>query len=111
MVTGATVVPLSFLGTRVPGGSSNSLPPAGDRIAMTYGPPIPVNAEPWPRRRQDVEALSARIREAMISNIREAEAATGLRLPGPIPEAAVDDTSIEMHEQQQDKLQDRDSSD
>jgi 1-acyl-sn-glycerol-3-phosphate acyltransferase len=103
LVTGATVVPVSFLGTRVPGGASNSLPPAGDRIVITYGPPLSVESSPWPRLRPEVEALSATIREAMIANLREAEQATGLRLPGPIPEAPVDDTTISQHDQEQSK--------
>ena len=40
LVTGAPVVPVSFLGTRVPGGSDGSLPPRGTRIAMTFGEPV-----------------------------------------------------------------------
>lgn len=85
MVTGATVVPLSFLGTRAPGGSSNSIPPAGQRIVLTYGPGIPVARHPWPRRKDAVATLSEQIRQAMLANLREAEQATGLRLPGPLP--------------------------
>ena len=40
LVTGAPVVPVSFLGTRMPGGSDGSIPPAGSRIAMTFGEPV-----------------------------------------------------------------------
>lgn len=85
MATGATVVPLSFLGTRLPGGSSNSLPPAGSRIVMTYGQGISVAQHPWPRRKAAVAELSEQIRAAMIANLREAEQATGMSLPGPLP--------------------------
>lgn len=85
LATGATVVPVSFLGTRLPGAASNSLPPAGDRIVLTYGAPIPVSRHEWPRRKQTVAELSNTIRQAMIANIREAEHATGISLPGPIP--------------------------
>lgn len=85
MVTGSTVVPMSFLGTRLPGGSSNSLPPAGSRIVVSYGTGIAVAQHPWPRRKDAVAALSGEIREAMIANVREAELATGMSLPGPLP--------------------------
>lgn len=98
LVTGATIVPVSFLGTRVPGGSSNSFPPAGDRIVITFGPPMSVSPQPWPRKRPDVEALSGQVREAMIANLREAEHATGLRLPGPIAGTPVDDHTLEQQD-------------
>lgn len=85
LATGATVVPVSFLGTRLPGGSSNSLPPAGSRLVVSYGPPIQVAETGWPRRKDVVGELSETIRQAMLANCREAERATGMRLPGPIP--------------------------
>lgn len=86
MATGATVVPVSFLGTRLPGGSSNSLPPAGSRMVVSYGAPIAVAEQAWPRRRAEVQELSRTIQQAMLANMREAEAATGMKLPGPIPD-------------------------
>lgn len=85
LATGATVVPLSFLGTRLPGGTTNSLPPRGRRLVMSYGPPIEVPQVGWPRRQQSVRELSETIRLAMVANLREAEGATGMRLPGPLP--------------------------
>ena len=85
MATGAQVLPLTFLGTRVPGGSLNSIPPAGTRMAMTYGEPMPVEQQPWPRRTADVRALSEEIRARLLATLREAEAATGMHLPGPLP--------------------------
>lgn len=85
MATGATVVPLVYLGTRVPGGSSNSLPPAGSRLVMSFGPPLPVDRQPWPRRQPDTHALSQRIREVLLATLDEAQQATGMTLPGPIP--------------------------
>lgn len=86
LATGATVVPVSFLGTRLPGGSSNSLPPAGNRMVVTYGSPIEVPEQPWPRRQHEVRTLSSTIQQAMLATCREAERATGLNLPGPIPD-------------------------
>ena len=86
LATGATVVPVSFLGTRLPGGSSNSLPPAGNRMVVSYGPPIQVPETAWPRRTGVVRELSETIQQAMLANCRDAERATGMRLPGPIPD-------------------------
>ena len=37
LVTGAPVVPVAFLGTRLPGGADGSVPPRGTRVAMTFG--------------------------------------------------------------------------
>ncbi|HEY0905024.1 MAG TPA: lysophospholipid acyltransferase family protein [Marmoricola sp.] len=85
MATGATVVPLVFLGTRMPGGSNNSLPPARSPIVLSYGEPFTVGRQPWPRRQPETHALAARIKEALRATLREAEQATGLTLPGPIP--------------------------
>lgn len=86
LATGATVVPVSFLGTRLPGGSSNSIPPAGSRMVVSYGAPLAVAEQSWPRRRHEVRTLSDQIQQAMLATCREAERATGLELPGPIPD-------------------------
>jgi 1-acyl-sn-glycerol-3-phosphate acyltransferase len=84
MAAGAPVVPLVFLGTRLPGGSNNSVPPAGSRFVMSFGPAIEVPHRPWPRRQPDTHALSERIREALRASLDEAGRATGIALPGPI---------------------------
>jgi 1-acyl-sn-glycerol-3-phosphate acyltransferase len=85
MATGATVVPLVFLGTRLPGGSTNSVPPAGSPFVMTFGEPLRVAHHPWPRRQPDTHALSSRIRDALLATLDEARSATGMTLPGPLP--------------------------
>jgi 1-acyl-sn-glycerol-3-phosphate acyltransferase len=85
MASGAQVVPLAFLGTRLPGGSNNSLPPSGSALVMSFGPAIAVDHRPWPRRQPDTHSLSDRIREALLATLDEAQQATGMTLPGPIP--------------------------
>jgi 1-acyl-sn-glycerol-3-phosphate acyltransferase len=85
MAGGATVVPLVFLGTRLPGGSNNSLPPPGSPIVMSFGPALEVAHRPWPRRQPDTHELSQQIRTALLDTLAEAEQATGMTLPGPIP--------------------------
>jgi 1-acyl-sn-glycerol-3-phosphate acyltransferase len=91
LVTGATVVPVAFLGSRLPGASLSSLPPRGSRIAMTFGEPVTVAAQPWPRRRADVAATTGRIRAAMLETLRVAQATTGMGLPGPAPEGEIEE--------------------
>jgi 1-acyl-sn-glycerol-3-phosphate acyltransferase len=85
MAAGAPVVPLVFLGTRLPGGSNNSVPPPRSPFVMSFGAPIPVEPRRWPRRQPDTHALSARIRETLLATLDEAQQATGMTLPGPIP--------------------------
>jgi 1-acyl-sn-glycerol-3-phosphate acyltransferase len=85
MATGAPVVPLVFLGTRLPGGSNNSLPPARSPFVLSFGAPVEVERTPWPRRQPDTHALSAQIRETLLTTLDEAQRATGMTLPGPIP--------------------------
>ncbi|WP_183408349.1 lysophospholipid acyltransferase family protein [Nocardioides pocheonensis] len=85
MAAGATVVPLVFLGTRLPGGSTNSVPPARSQFVMTFGEPLRVEHHRWPRRQPETHALSGRIREALLATLDEAQQATGMTLPGPIP--------------------------
>lgn len=85
MASGATVVPLVFLGTRLPGGTNNSLPPARSSMVMTFGRPFAVPRQPWPRHQPDTHALSERIRSSLLDTLDEAKQATGMTLPGPIP--------------------------
>lgn len=84
MVTGVPVVPVAFLGTRLPG-TDATFPPAGTRIVISYGEPVPVEPREWPRRSADIGAVTQQIRQAVIATTREAVAATGIELPGPLP--------------------------
>ncbi|WP_457110808.1 lysophospholipid acyltransferase family protein [Marmoricola sp. URHA0025 HA25] len=85
MAAGATVVPVVFLGTRLPGGSNNSLPPPRSPIVMSFGPALEVAHCPWPRHQPDTHALSQQIRTVLLDTLAEAQRATGMTLPGPIP--------------------------
>ncbi len=84
LVTGAPVVPVAFLGTRLPGGSDGSLPPRGARLAMTFGEPVDLGSSPWPRTQQDMSDAAAVVTDAILKTIRTAERETGMTLPGPI---------------------------
>lgn len=84
LVTGAPVVPVAFLGTRLPGGADGSLPPRGARLAMTFGEPVDLGSQPWPRTQQDLADAAVGVTDAILQTIRTAERATGMTLPGPL---------------------------
>jgi 1-acyl-sn-glycerol-3-phosphate acyltransferase len=84
LVTGAPVVPLTFIGSRAPGGGTSSLPPGKARIDIVVGQPIPVAAVRWPRQRTHVDAVADDLRQRMLAGLKEALAETGRSLPGPI---------------------------
>lgn len=84
LVTGAPVVPVSFLGTRMPGGSDGSIPPRGSRIAMTFGDPVRLERRSWPRTQQQVDEAAQVVTAAILKTIRAAEQKTGMTLPGPL---------------------------
>jgi len=85
LVSGAPVVPLTFLGTRLPGGSRGSVPPRGTRVDLVYGAPFRVPATPWPRTARQVKETSLALREHMLAGLRDALTHTGQALPGPLP--------------------------
>jgi 1-acyl-sn-glycerol-3-phosphate acyltransferase len=77
------VVPVSFLGTRVPGCHDGSIPPRGSRIAMTFGHPVHVTKHSWPRTQRMMAETAADVTAAIVDTMREAEDLTGMTLPGP----------------------------
>lgn len=83
LVTGAPVVPVAFLGTRVPG-TDQTLPPRGTRLAMSFGEPIELGRRPWPRTQQNMADAAALVTDAILQTIRTAEQVTGMTLPGPL---------------------------
>ncbi len=85
LAAGATVVPVSFFGTREPGAASGSLPPRGGRIDVVIGRPTGVPARAWPRTREQVETTSRSLWEHMRAELDEARRLTGRDLPGPLP--------------------------
>jgi 1-acyl-sn-glycerol-3-phosphate acyltransferase len=90
LVTGAPVVPVTFLGSRPPGGRTGALPRRGDRVDVVFGPPWRVPKQPWPRRREQVLHASALLLEHMRGELDRALALTGRALPGPLPVGKTD---------------------
>ncbi len=85
MVTGAPIVPVIMVGTREPGGTTNSMPPRGSTLEMYFGEAITLEKSSWPRTRETVGAASQRLRERMLQDLDAALELTGRQLPGPLP--------------------------
>ena len=86
LVTGAPIVPVAVLGTRAEGESVSGMPPPGRRIDVVYGEPVHVDAVPWPRTRESVEALTRSVQGVLIENVERAVKVSGQQLPGPAPD-------------------------
>ena len=91
LVAGAPVVPVIFLGTRLPGGGVDSRPPRGSEVHLTYGEPVWVEPQPWPRTAGMVRDTSALLRERLLATLDEARELTGRDLPGPLPAGQYED--------------------
>jgi 1-acyl-sn-glycerol-3-phosphate acyltransferase len=85
LVSGAPVVPVTMIGSREPGGRIGSLPRRGATIDVVVGEVWRNEPVPWPRTREQVEKASLLLREHMLTELDRALAATGRRLPGPLP--------------------------
>ncbi|ADB32298.1 phospholipid/glycerol acyltransferase [Kribbella flavida DSM 17836] len=82
MVSGAPILPVALLGTRLPGGDIELFPPRGSRVDVVYGEPFSVERVPFPRRHSDVRAVADQIGEVLRAHVRAAVEATGHPLPG-----------------------------
>jgi 1-acyl-sn-glycerol-3-phosphate acyltransferase len=82
MVTGAPILPVALLGTRLPGGDVERFPPRGSRVHVVYGEPFTVERVPFPRRHTDVRAVADQIGDVLRAHVQAAVAATGHPLPG-----------------------------
>nr|WP_239579017.1 lysophospholipid acyltransferase family protein [Microlunatus panaciterrae] len=83
MVTGAPIVPVALLGTRLPGQTTNQLPARRSTIHVVYGNPIRVPQYDWPRRKVVVAEWTERVRRELADHVVAAQLRTGVALPGP----------------------------
>lgn len=90
LASGAPVVPVTLIGTREPGAHTDALPPRGGVVDLAFGAPYAVEAQPWPRTREQVGQLSTLLREHMLAAQADALALTGRTLPGPLPAGEVE---------------------
>ncbi|MGZ0145453.1 lysophospholipid acyltransferase family protein [Kribbella sp. WER1] len=82
MVTGAPILPVALMGTRLPDGGVEGHPPTGSRIDVVYGEPFTVDRVPFPRRHSDVQAVADHIGDVLRAHVKAAVEETGHPLPG-----------------------------
>jgi 1-acyl-sn-glycerol-3-phosphate acyltransferase len=82
MVTGAPILPVALMGTRLPAGDVEGFPPAGSRVDVVYGEPLAVDRVPFPRRHSDVQAVADHIGDVLRAHVKAAVEETGHPLPG-----------------------------
>ena len=85
LVTGSPVIPVAVFGTREPGGGIDSVPGKGARFDLAYGPPVYLDKQPWPRRKEDVRRATETLRNRLRDHVLDAMSITGRELPGPMP--------------------------
>jgi 1-acyl-sn-glycerol-3-phosphate acyltransferase len=85
LVTGAPVVLVACLGTRLSGASLESKPPYGSRLDLVIGETMRFDAVPWPRTKQQVADVQATIQRALAAHVAQACQLTGQSLPDPEP--------------------------
>lgn len=86
-VTGAPIIPVAVFGSRLPGTSVSALPPRGQRVDVVYGEPISVDAQPWPRRSDDILSLTEDLQKRFREHIEQSQRRCGGILPGAAPDA------------------------
>jgi len=89
LVTGAPVIPVACLGTRLDGDSLESKPPYGTRLDLVIGEPMRFDAVPWPRTKSAVAEVQATIQQVLAAHVQRACEQTGQTLPAlePMPTA------------------------
>ncbi len=85
MVTGAPIVPVALLGTRVDGMSVKQVPVRGSRLYVDYGEPIHIAQEPWPRAQHLVADRAEFVRRQLEGHVLAAQRRTGILLPDASP--------------------------
>lgn len=100
MVTGALVVPVAHLGTRLDSESLHTAPARGARLDVVFGAPLRCAqaAVAWPRRQAEVAALAEELRAGLAGHVQDAVRLTGQSLPADPPDADEDAEGRHGHE-------------
>ncbi|MDN5794604.1 MAG: 1-acyl-sn-glycerol-3-phosphate acyltransferase [Intrasporangium sp.] len=70
--TGARVVPVAVLGTRVPGGSKDTWPRPFSRLTVAYGEPFSLDVDPSLSGRERLRAATEQVRAVLAEHVRRA---------------------------------------
>jgi len=79
--SGARVVPVAFLGTRVTGASTGSLPRLWSRILVEFGEPVAIEVDPSATGRQRLVAATEQVRHTLAEHVRESQQRHRVLLP------------------------------
>lgn len=79
--SGAVVVPVAVLGTRISGEHRDNIPPLRRKFSVTFGDPVRIEQVPGLSGRASMDAAAEQIRAALAGNVREAIEQTGQKLP------------------------------
>jgi 1-acyl-sn-glycerol-3-phosphate acyltransferase len=84
--SGAPVVPIACLGTRRPGAAVGRPPAPGQRVAVVFGAPIRLAAEPGLPRREVSRRETERLRRLLAAHVVASSRRTGIPM-APAPPA------------------------
>jgi 1-acyl-sn-glycerol-3-phosphate acyltransferase len=90
LVSGAPVVPVAILGTRLAGEPADARPARGARLDVVYGEPIRLPMQVWPRDRGMMADAGDRIRDHLRAHVSWSTSALQRDLPGPLPTGSSD---------------------
>jgi 1-acyl-sn-glycerol-3-phosphate acyltransferase len=79
--SGAAVVPVAMLGTRVTGEHKDAVPAPGRRLQVVFGKPFMVSREPGVSGRVSMDRAAEEIRLRLAQHVQAAIASTGQPLP------------------------------
>lgn len=79
--SGAAVVPVAVLGTRITGEHKDKLSPLGRRFHVVFGEPVMVGRDPGVSGRVSMDRAAEEIRLRLAGHVQAAIAATGQSLP------------------------------
>ena len=75
--TGAPIVPVAVLGTRVPGKTKDSWPALRSRLVVDFGEPFELTVDPSAPGRDRLRLASEQLREALASHVQRARVENG----------------------------------
>jgi 1-acyl-sn-glycerol-3-phosphate acyltransferase len=85
LASGAPVVPIAVLGTRRPGAGVGRPPAPGQRVAVVYGEPVHLAAEPGLPRREVNRRETERLRRVLAAHVVESSRRTGIPMTSVSP--------------------------
>ena len=85
LASGAPVVPIACLGTRRPGAGVGRPPAPGHRVAVVFGDPVQLLAEPGLPRREVNRRETERLRRVLAAHVVESSRRTGIPMVSASP--------------------------